>query len=389
MGQYSDSKGNVHWDDEFNGPSSTKWKTTSRVAQPLLNSVAAAGTLTITTGNPVLGATVGVGMLGYQLIDTMHKRSIRPGISIIEEYSSDNLIDSILDNKNVFGDFSLHKDKRRLFLDALALSQDVYVVNNHSPNFYHTYSFRYSEPKEKGWLLINENFRNDEIEDIDIRHLCGEIQRISHNFNNVISGLGSMACICRFTNDMYIVAYVFEGTYPKETQDLGADIEQGLMGKTPQYEQAIYNAQLIASKFNKNSNIRNKCKLYYFGHSLGGGLANIAALSTGYPSITFNAASLHPDYVSMYEDNFKQRILVGAYLEGEVLSSKASKAIGLPKVGDRYKIELKNISKNKYKTKSLSGVMFNIPAVRKHMLEPLIEHYYNTTPTTWNKTNKL
>lgn len=377
MGQYWDSKGNMHWDGEFNKPSSTKSETIARVAKALLNSMAA--------GAPVAG----IGMLGYKLVDAIHKRSIRPGISIIEKYSSDNLISSILDHKTVFGDFYLQEDKKRLFLDALALSQDVYVINNNSSNFYHTYSFNHSEPIGKGWLLINGKFKSDEIEDLDIRNLCNEIRGISHNFNNAISGLGSMACICKFTNEMYIMAYVFEGTYPKGTQDIGADIEQGLMGRTPQYEQAIHNAQLIASKFSKDSNIRGKCKLYYLGHSLGGGLANVAALSTGYPSITFNAASLHPDYVSMYQNNMKKHILVGVYLEGELLSTKVSKAIGLPKVGDRYKIELEKLSKEKYNTRSLKGGVFNIPAVRKHMLEPLIEHYYNTTPTIWNKSNRL
>lgn len=386
MGQYLDSKGNVHWDDEFNGPSSTKWETTSRVAQPLLNSVAAAGTLTITTGNPVIGATVGIGMLGYQLIDTMHKRSIRPGISIIEEYSSDNLIGSILDNKNVFGESFSKGDSDRLFRDALALSQDIYVVNNHSSNFYHTYSFT---KHKRGWYLINKDLRIDEIDDEDVKCFCREIIDMSHNFNNIKSGLGSMVCVSKFTNNLYVIAYIFEGTYHNESQDVGADIEQGLMGKTPQYEQAIHNAKLVVSKFNNNSNLKGKSKLYYFGHSLGGGLANVAALSTGFPSITFNAASLHPDYVSQYENNFKKHILVGAYVDGEVLSSRASKAVGLPKVGDRYKITLKS---SEYYTKELpvDGILnpFHYAPIRKHMLEPLCTKY-GLERICWNKSNEL
>lgn len=386
MGQYWDPEGNVHWDDEFKGPSSTKWETTSRVAQPLLKSLlysmVAGGPLTIP------GATVGVGMLGHQLIDTMHKRSIRPGISIIEEYSSDNLIDSILDNKNVFGEYFSRGDSDRLFKDALALSQDIYVINNHSPNFYHTYSFTKCK---RGWHLINKGFRIDEIGDEDVKHFCREIIDMSHNFNNLKSGLGSMVCVSKFTNNLYVIAYVFEGTYPnlKETQDVGADIEQGLMGKTPQYEQAIHNAKLIVSQFNNNTNLKDKCKLYYFGHSLGGGLANIAALSTGFPSITFNAASVHPDYVSQYKSNLKKRILVGAYVDGELLSSRASKVVGLPKVGDRYKITL---TSSEYYTKDLpvDGILnpSHYSPIRKHMLEPLCTKY-GLERTSWNKTNEL
>lgn len=379
MGQYWDSKGNLYWNDGFDGPSSTKWETAFRVAQqPLLG----LGVLNILSGNPV----VGVGMLGYQLIDTMHKRSIRPGISIIEEYSSDNLIDSILDNKKVFGEFFSKEDSDRLFQDALALSQDVYVINEHSSNFYHTCSFT---RHKRGWHLINENFRLDEIDDEDLKGFCREIIDMSHNFNNYISGLGSMLCVSKFTNNLYVIAYIFEGTYPKGSQDVGADIEQGLMGKTPQYEQAIHNAKLIASKFNKNANLKGKSKLYYFGHSLGGGLANVAALATGFPALTFNAASLHPDYVSKYKSNFEKRLLVGAYVEGEILSSKASKAVGLPKVGDRYKINLKSTA---YYTEDLSyeGALnpFHYSPVRKHMLEPLCSHY-GLQKRDWNKTNEL
>ncbi len=385
MGQYWDSKGNIHWDDEFKGPSSTKWETTSHVAQPLINSMAAAGVVTAVAG-PIAGTVTGVGMLGYQLVDTIHKRSVRPGISIIEEYASDNMINTILDNKTVFGTWLSREENFRLFKDALALSQDVYVVNNHSQNFYHTCSYTTCK---RSWYLINGSMDLGCVDNEDVRAFCCEMQEMSHNFNNVKSGLGSMVCFSKFTKNIYIIAYIFEGTYPNGTQDVGADLEQGLMGKTPQYEQAIHNAKLIAAKFNRNTYLRHNCKLYYFGHSLGGGLANVAALATGYPSITFNAASLHPDYVSQYKNNYEKHILAGAYVEGEVLSSRASKLVGLPKVGDRYKIQLTN---SDYYTKDLpvDGLAnpFHYAPIRKHMLEPLCSKY-GLVKSIWNKSNEI
>ncbi|MDE1191739.1 MAG: hypothetical protein PW786_06345 [Arachidicoccus sp.] len=77
--------------------------------------------------------------------------------------------------------------------------------------------------------------------------------------------------------------YAFAGT-----QDLKADGVQDLLqliGLSAQYNQA-YNKGIKLSNFFKN------LSLTFTGHSLGGGLAALAALVTGRPAITFNAASL-------------------------------------------------------------------------------------------------
>ncbi|KAG8347214.1 phospholipase A1 [Trypanosoma vivax] len=58
-----------------------------------------------------------------------------------------------------------------------------------------------------------------------------------------------------------------------------------LMGASRAYEVAVANAQLVVKEFGTT-------KMVFTGHSLGGGMANAAALSTGCRSITFNPAWL-------------------------------------------------------------------------------------------------
>lgn len=309
--------------------------------------------------NPMLGVPIALGK-------TMANRITRPGVSIIKAYGSDNLIDSIFDS-HVFGNWIEGKDKERLLKDALALSQDVYVVNGHSTNFYHTSSY---SSLHRGWFLLNSKLDLDFFPD-SIRFFCNEIKSVVPEFNNTNNGFGSMLCVCEFFNDVFLVAYIFEGTNPiidwkLDFKDILTDIKQGLNGKDTQYIQAIRNAKKIVES------LKNRCKLYFFGHSLGGGLANAAALATGFPAITFNAASLHPDYVSQYQNNYKKHLLASVYVEHEMLSTPLSNGAGLPKAGDRYKIRL-----------SQKG-----SALDKHKLEPLCAKY-NLEKNTWNKTNEI
>lgn len=363
MAQYWDSEGNIHDDNEFRGPSSTALKTGTTVGLYIAKDPLS-----------LLGKT----------ISTMGNRLSRPGIDLINQYGSDNLIDSIYNNNRVFGEWMDKGAKESLLKDALALSQDVYVINGHSDTFYHTYS--YYNKENSCWYLVNSKLQVDQFPP-SIKEFCKQINSIAFNFNHYKSGLGSMLCFSKYKDGKYIVGYIFEGTNPntKYHQDFGADLEQGLMGNTPQYAQALHNAKLIVSKFKP---IQNIASLYFFGHSLGGGLANAAALSTGFPAITFNAASLHPDFVSQYKKNYQKRNLAGIYVDGEILSTKLSGAVGLPKTGDRYRIKYTG-TKNDYYTDALANEgAFKIAIVRKHMLEPLCA-LYKLKNEQWDKKNEL
>ena len=78
----------------------------------------------------------------------------------------------------------------------------------------------------------------------------------------------------------------FRGT--DDGGDAVDDVLQGIGVTTDQYKKANDLAKIL------NKNFPNK-HITVTGHSLGGGLAALAALQLGTDAITFNAAGLHPD----------------------------------------------------------------------------------------------
>jgi RHS repeat-associated protein len=74
----------------------------------------------------------------------------------------------------------------------------------------------------------------------------------------------------------------FAGTEPS-WKDRWADVKQGV-GLSKQYDDAVKLATLLTKKLRGN--------LTYVGHSLGGGLASLAALTTGNKALTYNSAAL-------------------------------------------------------------------------------------------------
>ncbi len=85
----------------------------------------------------------------------------------------------------------------------------------------------------------------------------------------------------------YVVA--FAGTDPKHLGDLGTDALQGLGLKTGQFEQARALGQKVNASLGDN--------VVFTGHSLGGGLASYAALSTGGTAVTFNSSGLNDNTI--------------------------------------------------------------------------------------------
>lgn len=74
--------------------------------------------------------------------------------------------------------------------------------------------------------------------------------------------------------------------------DVKTDLYQWFYGMDPQYFQAMATAKKLTSELKKKYG--ENVKITFVGHSLGGGLASLASIVTGYPALTYNAAALSP-----------------------------------------------------------------------------------------------
>ncbi|WP_369310621.1 ankyrin repeat domain-containing protein [Providencia rettgeri] len=113
---------------------------------------------------------------------------------------------------------------------------------------------------------------------------------------------GFQANICRYEN-LYILC--FAGT--NDIVDFYANIRQGLGQYEPQYFQAVGLANILFNSVNG--------KMICTGHSLGGGLASIAALASQSPGIAFSPAGLAKNTVNRIGLNYD----VAEQLAGEGL----------------------------------------------------------------------
>ncbi|WP_446470838.1 phospholipase [Xenorhabdus stockiae] len=93
------------------------------------------------------------------------------------------------------------------------------------------------------------------------------------------SSTGFQAGIYR-NKGLYIVSF----TGSNEIKDFMASIRQGLGYNEAQYNQAVDLAKSALKAFGEN--------VIFTGHSMGGGLASMAALTTGKPAVTFNSAGV-------------------------------------------------------------------------------------------------
>lgn len=270
------------------------------------------------------------------------------------------------------------RQNRNLIPDALALSSNIYCVSDESAQAYHTRSFY----EHKGWIWINDYFKYpNAFPEIDRnqnfhKFLLSVKDEKGEKYIDKRTGLVSGIFFQYVNNRLIRIAYVTKGTTPTSPKDWGANLKQGLDGNSALYQKSLKNASFINAMFNQY--IRDCGFLYFFGHSLGGGLANYNAMTLKKPSVTFNAASVHPDSVirniKNYQDLVKNKAMIGVYVEGEVLSNPdiyfngkkidLSNSVGLPKNGNRYKIELNPI----YYTNG--GNM-----IERHLLEPLCLQY--------------
>lgn len=117
----------------------------------------------------------------------------------------------------------------------------------------------------------------------------------------------------------YFYAMAFAGT--DDPMDAAADYKTGLRLK-PDYQtaRAHLESRRISEWIEKNTKGNN---LTFVGHSLGGGLATVAAISTNRKAITFNAMGIPGNLEILYSRSFSNnsKALINAYIiKGEVLN---------------------------------------------------------------------
>ena len=302
-------------------------------------------------------------MLGDAVRDTIvaRQQNARLASMIVPEYNNEEGLLSDNGHNMLRNMPSRERENKDLVPDALALSSDVYCLNNNTAKAYHTQSF-YST--NNGWVWLSDYFKY-QTSFMEISSKVRDFLRAIRDLPYIDAETGLVSGIFfQYVNAKIIrIAYVTKGT--TSLSDWVENIKQGLSGNSPLYKRASDNARLINKKL--KDYIGDSGYLYFFGHSLGGGMANYNAMKENRPSITFNAASVHPDIVmnnmANYSNLVKNKAMIGIYVEGEALSSSMSDTVGLPKNGNRYKI----VISSKYLT---SGGM-----IERHLLEPLCSQY--------------
>lgn len=142
---------------------------------------------------------------------------------------------------------------------------------------------------------------------------------------------------CGFKSAMYVridaagrrheYAYVISGTDFLSLSDWSTNFGQ-LSGPTCQYNHATENAIII--------NKRADLPVTFVGHSLGGGLASAAALSTGRSAVTFNAAGLSSSTKDYYGLN-KNASINSYIVKGDIVDTLQGK-VGLTAEGTHHNL---------------------------------------------------
>lgn len=117
----------------------------------------------------------------------------------------------------------------------------------------------------------------------------------------------------------------FCGTNPTEVADWGNNLEQGLIGTSPQYRHALRMARAHAPEV-------------VVGHSLGGGLASYCAVHNGNYAATINPAPLNINLVSAVRMLRNRNKVVNYVATGEFLDILDAAAISMSRVGTIHRV---------------------------------------------------
>ncbi|MCG6202789.1 RHS repeat domain-containing protein, partial [Psychromonas antarctica] len=154
--------------------------------------------------------------------------------------------------------------------------------------------------------------------------------------------------------DDYMVA--FRGSRDLSTainrkQDwVQTNVKQGIGLETDQYNATMNLAKTIAEE-NPDANIT------YVGHSKGGGQAAAAAIVGNRPAITFNAAGVHKNTITRFDDSLSiasDDKIRAYYVPGEALNTSQDHFVGPQANGQRIRLELPSNSQNRGVTKTVN-----------------------------------
>lgn len=187
-------------------------------------------------------------------------------------------------------------------------------INWIKPNL-HSLSNNYSISQKIGFGMFKEIFFG---ENLDI------IRNFDRRLSRKRTGFFSMLYY-RTINGKLEFAYVTAGTtfnlrdqpWDAALDNVLVNLGQGLTGMSPQHTLAIQNAKILDEICRKKS-----WNLYFFGHSLGGGLAVANALATDREAIVFNNAGLNRMRNRLHNSYVKKNRITCYYTDKDFLSTE-------------------------------------------------------------------
>lgn len=174
--------------------------------------------------------------------------------------------------------------------------------------------------------------------------------------------------------------YAFAGTDGFIDPDMLANFQQGVGKFSTQHDMAINNTGII--KYQLGINIQNgklgNSSFSSTGHSLGGGLASLAAARWNLSANTFNAAGINANTLTRYRVDRKNiRNTNAYYVKGEVLSTLQDNTVASNALGNRIKLKPSTNGSNSkwftpfgmrlYRGAKTSGQLHSISEVRKSL----------------------
>lgn len=141
------------------------------------------------------------------------------------------------------------------------------------------------------------------------------MDKITKNINDVLlnseSDNGYKAQLYKRTNHGHVeFVYAFAGT--DDWSDVVDDIDQYYGGSPNQYKMAVANAEILSSILKEKYG--NNVDFTFVGHSLGGGEAAAASMTTGFDAITFNPAAVTSDDLLGNPSHITNNIALGTKL---------------------------------------------------------------------------
>ncbi len=326
--------------------------------------------------DPLLGYFLNLGK-GVKSTLSMDKQVDIPTLSIKPSEKQKKEHKKILDESliSIGGEIA---DSKYLALDGAAMCSYVYANNKlrAKGTVYETHS--------KNWNVFSDItiLGNNDRDDISDRKyseagmgiglgILRDRDKNSTQLFNILkerliqerTGFGSALFYKKNKKKVDSIAYVLEGSGPMSSLDnqlseqeiekrgfwksplqdrIGdwglANLLQGLTGLSPQHTLAVQNAKIL----HQICLLKGIDNLYFFGHSLGGGLAIACALATQRPAIVYDPAGLH--LFRLIKQSSTYLNMVGAdkiicyYLEGEALSSMLWSLFLLKHNGKRVKL---------------------------------------------------